>query len=1157
MAGPRTHPQLLGGTWSTLRLILLLCCLGVSAVPLAQPAGPASPPAVVVAGVEPGSVAALAGIRTGDVLLEWQRDVVVVGSGEPPAAAGHIASPGDVDHLALEVTPRSRVTFSVSRDGATTSHTLPARTSRLGLTVIPRLDGAVESVWIRLLAADASPPDATDDEPFEARMAALDRPLDAAWVRLRVAERALTRGAVARARVHLAHVVPLAPSHTRLAEAVAALRFELAMRESDWDEAWAAVETGMPELPTLSRATWLLRRSVLARQRGRLEEAVADAEAAAAIRHALAPGSWDDAEAAAELGRIAVSRRRLDDAAPHFEAALALADDAPASIDRVRLEYGVADLDWRRGRLLDAEPRVRRLLELTRAFDATSAEHARNLNLYAIVRSQSGDLAAAEQAFAEAWTIHRRRAPGGADEASALNNMGIAAMQRGRYADAEAFYRRSLEMKARLKLPPLEQVSTLGNLGLMSVERRDLASARDYLGRALDLVRQAAPDSLQMGGLLSNLARVERLAGRLDDAEPLVRESLAVRSTLAPDTVLHAFTLTELGKVLEAAGALDAATTAHEQALAIRERLAPDGSNVADSLDALGRLASGRGQAEAARDLHARAGAIWRQVAPGSVYEGQNLVARARLDVSGGWPVEARRAYAEATAIFDQLTSDVGGAFDTQADFRQGLAASYTEYAEFLLGHGDPDAAFQVVERGRARVFLAQLAERDVTGAADVPAALNETRRTLTRGYERLQRELATLSPARDGARINAAVSRLRQVRLELASVATDIARQSPRLRALAPTAPLDIEGARRLLPPDTVAVAYVVGEQASHAFVLTRDAVDVFTIPWTRAALEERVARFERLVANGESDLGAIAEVGAELFTALVAPAERTLVGRARLLVVPDGALHRLPFAALVRRPSRGGRGPQYLMEWRPVHQVPSLTVYGQLTAERRGVVATARVLAVGSPLYASSDPVAQRGSDRLIAVLAALPGSQREVDALRAIYGDQTTTLSGADATEAGTRAAMGDVDILHLAVHGVVNATFPLDSALAFTPVARDDANGLLQAWEIFERVRLRARLVVLSACDTAGSRESGGEGLLGLTRAFQFAGAPSVVASLWRVPDEVTPVLMQAFHREVRRGLPIDEALANAQRAMLGRPATAHPYNWAAFILSGRN
>jgi CHAT domain-containing protein len=137
-------------------------------------------------------------------------------------------------------------------------------------------------------------------------------------------------------------------------------------------------------------------------------------------------------------------------------------------------------------------------------------------------------------------------------------------------------------------------------------------------------------------------------------------------------------------------------------------------------------------------------------------------------------------------------------------------------------------------------------------------------------------------------------------------------------------------------------------------------------------------------------------------------------------------------------------------------------------------------------------------------------------------------------------------------------VVNDRFPLDSALAFStpPTGSDGDNGMLQAWEILEQVRVRARLVVLSACDSAGTGSGNGEGLLGLTRAFQVAGAPSVVASLWRVPDDATPPLMREFHRRVRSGAALDDALAEAQRAMLRDPASAHPSDWAAFILNGR-
>ena len=931
-------------------------------------------------------------------------------------------------------------------------------------------------------------------------------------------------------------------------------RFDRLLADGRLDEAASVADEMLGRLGSgsLEAAAWQLRRASLRRQRGQLDAAHADAEAALQVRRALAAGSWDEADALAELGRMAVARRQLNDALPLFESALAIVGRAQSTIESVRLGFAIADVEWRQGRLPEAERRVRALMALTDDLAPASVEQARNFNLLGILRSQSGDLPAAERAFERSRALHAARDPGGVDEATALNNLGIAAMQRGRYADAESFYRQSLALKERLQLPPMERMSTIGNLGIMSMERGDLESARAYLSQALAIIRQLAPGSLQEGAVLSNLAKAERLAGRLTEAEALVRDSLAIRARLAPKTVLHAFTLSELGRTLEAGGALAAAAAAHEQALAIREQLAPDGSNVAESLDALGRLAVRRGSADEARRLHDRAGALWQRVAPGSVYEGLNLLAQARLDAATDRDDAARERYARATEIFDGLSGSIGGAFDTQADFRRRLSDAYAEYAALLLRSGDTVEAFRVTERARARVFLAMLAERDVTAAGEAPPALDEARRALTLEYDRIQANLATLSPMRDAARIDEQVGRLRDVRLKLAGVNADIARVSPRLSSLRSTAPLDAETARRVLPAGTLAVSYLAGEHASHAFVVSADGVSTFAIPWSRRRLEEEVDRFSRQLARPDSDLDLLHRLGADLYRVLLAPATAAIERHDRLVVVPDGPLHTLSFAALVRDVADARR---YLVQWRAVHLVPSLTAYARLMAtDRSSLNGRARVLLVGDPAYAAGEPdaLAAAGASRL----AALPGTRREVDAIGRLYNGPVTRLVGSQASEDRVRQAMAEADVIHLAVHGLTNARFPLDSALALSTDAGGGENGLLQAWEIFEQVRLRAGLVVLSACDTAGGRESGGEGLIGLARAFQFAGAPAVVATLWRVEDDASATLMTTFHRELRRGRPAGEALARAQRAMLRSDGSAHPYYWAAFVLNGR-
>jgi CHAT domain-containing protein len=172
-------------------------------------------------------------------------------------------------------------------------------------------------------------------------------------------------------------------------------------------------------------------------------------------------------------------------------------------------------------------------------------------------------------------------------------------------------------------------------------------------------------------------------------------------------------------------------------------------------------------------------------------------------------------------------------------------------------------------------------------------------------------------------------------------------------------------------------------------------------------------------------------------------------------------------------------------------------------------------------------------------------------------AAFAPRSRLYLGAAATETVVKQLPRETGILHVASHGILNTASPLDSALVLAPAAGadDEDNGLLQAWEVFEHVRVDADLVVLSACDTGLGRTFAGEGLLGLTRAFQFAGARAVAATLWTAPDEATASLMDAFYEALRRGHPSDEALALAQRRLLASPATAHPFSWAAFVLDG--
>jgi CHAT domain-containing protein len=179
--------------------------------------------------------------------------------------------------------------------------------------------------------------------------------------------------------------------------------------------------------------------------------------------------------------------------------------------------------------------------------------------------------------------------------------------------------------------------------------------------------------------------------------------------------------------------------------------------------------------------------------------------------------------------------------------------------------------------------------------------------------------------------------------------------------------------------------------------------------------------------------------------------------------------------------------------------------------------------------------------------------------------VFGGKAHLFLDTDATEAAARREIASASLAHFATHAVVDEALPLDSALVLSPSGGDE--GLLQAWEIAEQVKLTSDLVVLSACETARGGDRGGEGVLGLVRALQVAGARSVVASLWRVDDESTAELMGRFYSALATGMPRDEALRQAQLELLrgeveierdGRKValrTSEPRHWAPFVLIG--
>jgi hypothetical protein len=440
-----------------------------------------------------------------------------------------------------------------------------------------------------------------------------------------------------------------------------------------------------------------------------------------------------------------------------------------------------------------------------------------------------------------------------------------------------------------------------------------------------------------------------------------------------------------------------------------------------------------------------------------------------------------------------------------------------------------------VAERARARAFLASLVEARARLEPTLPADLLAEERRLLADISRLQaaerRGAATIE---DTSRLAAAEAGLEALELR---VRTELPRFGE-MRGLAPASLAAVQGA---LAPGEVLLEYFLADAGSHLWIVDRGSVTHHPLP-PAAELEDGVRRAYTDLLDPAST-PRLDTLASELLGPLTAgrPAPETL------LVVPSGILHYLPFEVL---PLAGGP----LVEHAATSYLPSASALVELRA-RPVEPAPPRLLAVGDP-PSTGEPAARRAGLAGVRGLGALPHTRREVERIRSRFGKRwSTALLGPAAAEGRLKAEPLDrYSVLHLAVHGWIDARSAARCGLVLGPGPGDD-DGVLQVREIL-RLRLAADLVTLSACQSGLGELVTGEGMVGLGRAFFYAGSDSVVASLWSVADDASADLMVAFYDGLADGLPKAEALRRARLSLRRDPRWAHPYYWAPFVLLGR-
>ena len=1177
--------------WMVLAGGLVVGCQGDAEDPPARRAHSG----VVVEEVGQGSVLAKAGLQVGDVLLSWHRPSAA--PAHPEDARGELPSAFEWRWLTVEQAPRGEVRLTGQR--GTEARVFEVAKGKWDGKVLPAMPPAMLSRYQK--AQEFA--DSEDFPAAELVWKELEQSAEAAadwrlrsWILLRTGEmwadarewekaHTALRSALAAARDPLSEVTVWQAigdtywaTQSKLDEARRAFESAQRIREKTWGE-------------SLSLARGLMSLGAVSVRQGRLGEAADCFERSLKIRERLAPDGLEVARSLNNLGIAAERRGQLDRAKDFYEAALDVRQRrAPDSLVVARSLNSLGNLAFERGELEAAEKYHEKALGIRKQLAPDSLAVAKSLNSLGNLAYERGDLKMAHERYRRAQEVKQRLAPESLAVARGLNNLGSLAYKRGELEQAERYHKQALDIKQRLAADPRELATSLSNLGLVAFQREDLEEAHAYFDQALGRLQQQASESLLVADFLNNLGNVALQSGKLDIADEYFIEALAIRQQQAPDSLVVANSLNNLGLVAYQRGELD--DNFYQEALAIARQQAPGGLEVAEILNNLGKLAYRRGELKRVENYYQMALRITRRQAPDSSAEAETLHALATLCRDLDRLRLARDFYQRALGALELQIGKLGGTRDDQAVFRAQRIKYYRDPIELFLELDQSEEAFHTLERSRAQSFLAQLAERDLV-FSELPAELDQERRGLAMSYDRIQRQIADLDPKESSEEIKGLRRRLRQLQDKRDDVVDQIRQASPRLAELQYPEPLDLQRAQEGLDPGTVMLSYSVGQEQTDLFAVAHEGeLRVEKLPIGEDELRQKVLDFiDRKVPLGKKNAlftPSLVQAGEDLYEILVQPVEDHIEKSRRVLIIADGPLHLLPFAALRRKAGQetgdSKQDSRYLVEWKPLHSVLSATVYAELKETRRHPMNGKRkpsdltLVAFGDPLYPGKiadddnvDVYVRAATERGYA-FSPLHYSRQEVRQITSLYPPGTVQVYLAEeATEERAKSLVRNTRIVHFAAHGQLDDRFPLNSFLALTipeKPSEERDNGLLQAWEIFEQVRLEADLVVLSACNTGRGTEVRGEGLIGLTRAFQYAGARSVLATLWSVADDTTAHLMTRFYTHMREGKSKDEALRAAQLELIREPVrvknergdleevdASSPYHWAAFQILG--
>jgi CHAT domain-containing protein/tetratricopeptide (TPR) repeat protein len=793
-------------------------------------------------------------------------------------------------------------------------------------------------------------------------------------------------------------------------------------------------------------------------------------------------------------------------------------------------------------------------------------------------------------------------------ESNALNNIGMVYRERAETQNALEYLNRALALSVALS-DLSGQAVTLNNLGLVYHDAGEEQKALHYYNQALPIFRKIG----QRDGEGSALLNLGVSYGAL--AEPVkaldnCSQSLTIFRAIG-DKRTGARALVTIAGLYLKAGQEEKALNELVNALPLTQQ-SGDRQREAFALQLIGKIYRSRGEQSKALEFYTQSLTLSRAVEDHRT-EAETLLRIAEVYRDKGNLADAETNAQAALAVIESVRAKIASQ-DLRASYFASIRPYYEFYIDLLMKRhqlqpaaGYDARAFELSERARARSLIELLNESGAGVSEGVdPALLRRDRQlqdSMTAKADRLMRLLS-------GTHRDQEVAALREDMEELSiahdEVESKIRESGPRYAALTRPQPLGITEIQKELDQSSVLLEYVLGEEHSYLWAISRESINSFQLP-ARRQIEAAARRVHDLLTarnqRPKFETGAertsrvtaadseFATAAAELSKIVLGPVASQLHDK-NLLIVSDGALSYVPFAALPI-PAREGSRRLLLLDHQIVN-LPSATTLSILRSElTKRKPAEKTVMVIADPVFDHSDERVKSspqksgggsstsaspagainaraadvvrsatdvGSDGEDVRISRLPYTRKEADAIVSLVpaNDSREALDFDASRATAISDDLKNYRFVHFATHSFLNNVHPELTGIVLSLVDRTgaDQEGFLRASEVFN-LKLNAEMVVLSGCQTGLGKEIKGEGFMGLTRGFMYAGARRLVVSQWAVSDEASAALMARMYQYILGPDKMSPAAAlrAAQISTLNEKRWQAPYYWAAFVLEG--